>query len=985
MTRQAKLKKDRTSALIALALHVALIGGVAYWAYKTGKLEQIRQVFLQYVRPDKKERKEESKPIQQRTPPPKLPPINQGVQPTSAGTRRAVASDAPPAAGGSSFFQDTRRQVQGPSTLGTTGPAKTQPSKNVLAPPVLSRPALKSAAPATIKQLLVERAKEAAATEAIGAEQISKTGVSDAGSIVNKVSGASVVDGKFAVIRGLSDRYVTTTLNGAEIPSADPYRRSASLDLFPAQVINKVVVAKTFTPDQQGTYTGGGINIVTKSFPERPFFSLSIGGSYNTSASLDEKFMSYRGGALDWAGIDDGTRALPSALADRNLSVPTPPFTTGSHTSPLYEQRLADAERLESLTRALGITEFRPSRETVPLNHNFSVAGGDTTHLLGQPLGYFASLNYRHDFSFYDQGVSRRYVPGAAPGRFMVRSDYTDTKAVSTVNWNGMVNLAYQPWDNQELGFNFLYNQNAEDLARVQDGTRLDDPGATFHLNRLHFTERNLNTFQLKGSHRLTELARVKLDWMGALSHTTQEEPDTRFFNFLEEGGNLEVGKASVPDPKQPTRYFRNLEENNRNLKFDVTVPFRQWSWNEGEVKLGFFDSASQRTFLDREAYYQGEAPFSGDPNSYLTAENLGYTATTNQTTGRITYYWNRYLQTRDSAYQSESGIRAGYLMLDLPVVEKIRLVGGARYEITDLSVNSRSYLANSVTGKSENSSALNQPDLLPAAGLVYSIRTNMNLRLSYSQTVARPFFRELAGYRSYDPVLEDLLDGNPNLKMSEIQNYDARWEWFPRPGELWSASLFYKDLKNAIERKYLTLDGEIITFDNRPSAQVLGLELEARKTLDFIHPLLKEFSLGANLSLIQSEVPLTREELFARRAVLPNSPAMRPLYDQSPYILNFDLNYDNPFSRTSASVIFNIAGPRITIASLNSEDIYEQPAPALDFVLSQKLGQGMSVKFAARNLLDPRIERTYGEKSARLYSSYRRGRTIGLSLNYDF
>lgn len=985
MTRRPNGKPDRTSLILAVGLHLVLIGAVAYWAHKTGQLEKIRRVLLQYAGGEKKDNKEDPKRLPPTTAPPKLPPINQGLSaPRSSGTRRAVAADAP-AATGESFFQDTRRQVQGPATSEPGTGARAAPARTAPPAPPPPRPVFRPAAASTIKQLLVERAKEAAATEAFGAEQISRTGVSDAGAIVGKVSGASIVDGKFAVIRGLSERYVSTTLNGAEVPSADPYRRSASLDLFPAQVIDRVVVAKTFTPDQPGTYTGGGINIVTKSFPERPFLSMSVGATYNTQASLNDDFLSYRGGGLDWAGTDDGTRALPPALAAPGLVVPPVPFTSGPRSSPTYQQRQAEAALLRELTLAMGVTEFGPTRERAPLNHNFAVATGDTTHLLGNPFGAFASVSYRRDFSFYTEGISRRYAPGLAPGQLAIRRDYTDTRAIDVVNWAGIVNLAYQLHPDHRLNFNFLYNQNGEDLARHQRGASQDDPGATFFLNRLHFTERNLHTFQIKGDHTFAPLAGIRLDWLAALSQTTQEEPDTRFFNFVEEGGRFEVGKASVPDPKQPTRYFRTLDESNQNLKTDLTVPFRQWSWKEGHLKLGLFDSLSERTFLDREVFYQGDAPFNGDPNTYLRPDNLGFTAVTNRINGRINYTWHRSIQTRRSAYAAESGIQAAYVMLDMPVVDRLRLIGGVRLETTDLSVHSLSYLANSVTGRTTNQSVLNQVDLLPAAGLVYAARTKMNVRLNYSQTIARPSFRELAGYRSYDPVLEDLLDGNPRLQMSEIQNYDLRWESFPRPGELLSVSLFHKRLRNAIERKYLTIDAEIISFDNRERAEVWGIEFEARKSLDFLSPLLREFSLGGNLSLIQSEVALTPEELVAKRAALGKVEPTRALYDQSPYILNLDFNYDNASSGTSASLVFNLAGPRITIASLNSKDVFEQPAPALDLLLSQQLARRLAVKLSARNLLDPRIERTYGEDGRLLYSSYRRGMSFGLSLQYQF
>ena len=220
---------------------------------------------------------------------------------------------------------------------------------------------------------------------------------------------------------------------------------------------------------------------------------------------------------------------------------------------------------------------------------------------------------------------------------------------------------------------------------------------------------------------------------------------------------------------------------------------------------------------------------------------------------------------------------------------------------------------------------------------------------------------------------------------MTSINNYDLRWEWFFNPGEIVSVSLFYKQLKNAIERKYLDVKGEFITFDNRKSASVYGVEFEGRKNLAFIDPLLDVFSVGGNVSLIGSQTELTDDEFSVKKDLVRGAKRTRQLYDQSPYIVNLDLNYDNPYSGTSAGLIFNVSGPRITIASLNTEDVFEQPAPGLDFVLSQKLGRNLTAKFAAKNLLNPTFKRTYGENSSLIYSSYKKGMSFGVSLSYEF
>lgn len=982
-------KKDRTGVFISIAAHAVVIGIALFILSRTEVGRQLWERTIGATRDEKKAPPPKKEPPKPTT---KAPPKTLDSGPKSTGPRR-TATEAPPAVG-ESFFSESEEKKGGAASGGEG--ARTNVVVMAIGPPPKPPPPPRlfaSAAPKSdIKQLYVQRAKEAAATESFGTEQISKSGASDAGAIVNKIAGATIVEGKFAVIRGLSDRYVTTTFNGGEIPSADPYRRAASLDMFPAQIIDKVVVAKTFTPDQQGAYTGGGINIVSKSFPEKGFVTVSLGSSYNSQATGNGKFLTYDGGGLDWAGKDDGTRALPGPLSAPGLTLPPAPNNSGLPSNPNYNRNIQNAETLNTDTKLMGTAQFTGVQKAPPPNYNFSLAAGDTTHLFGNPFGVFVSASYRHDYRFYDDGIQRRYQRGVTAGVYDISKNYSDTVAVEAVNWNAMVALAYQPWMNHVVAFNYLHNQNSDNLVRYQTGTQVIDPGRTFYLNRLQWTERALDTFQLRGTHEFPDLAGVKFDWLGVYSTTSQDEPDVRFFNYSQIGGNYEVGHASNPEPRYPTRYYRNLEENNVNAKGDLTVPFRQWSGLDSEFKTGGFYSQSERTFTDREIYYLGDAPFNGDPNQYLTPNNLGYLATTNSATRRITYDWLRYIQTRESSYDGTATIPAAYLMLDMPVtepdwswLEKVRLVGGVRYEVTDMTVNSQSYQANSITGQRTNTSVINQVDWLPAAGLILSLRSNMNLRLHYSETVARPSFRELAAYRSYDPVLDETLEGNPNLTMSSSQNFDIRWEWFFAPGELVSVGFFYKKLTGPIERFFVTLDQDIVSFLNRDNGTAYGIEFEGRKSLGFLDHALENFTFGGNVSLISSETQLTDVEYENKKNYVPDVSRTRQLYDQSPYIINLDLSYDNPGTGTSASLLYNIAGPRITIASLTTEDVFEQPAPVLDFVISQKLGRHLSVRFSARNLLNPLIERTYGEDSNLIYSSHKRGRTYGLSLSYDF
>lgn len=841
------------------------------------------------------------------------------------------------------------------------------------------------------EQILVEKQKSVVMVDAIGADTMSKAGAANAGDAVSKVSGSTIVDGKFAVVRGLSDHYVSTTLNGANLPSADPYRQSAPLDLFPSQVISKVLVSKTFTPDQPGSFTGGGIDIVTKSFPEKPFVSVSIGGAYNSQANLNGKFLTYNGGKLDWTGMDDGTRALPDIFntqapitADPKKNPAIPPIRQANlaTNNPAFANNVLN----DKLVRALGTTAFAPHQESAPLNHNFSLAGGGSSTLLGQPLGYFASGSYKHDYSSYENGVSSRYESGTA-----LKNRYRDARSLSIVNWSTMFNLGYQPFEDHELDFLFFYNQNSVDDSRIQDqGEEPPTGNATFRKFNLYWTERNLNTYQLKGKHDFPEVGGLRFDWLAAFTKTTQDEPDARFFNDVNTGPNgaYTTDSGNIPSPNKPTRYYRNLEENNRNFKLDWTLPFHAWTEETGKFKFGLFDTSSKRDFTERQAYYNSGflgngSSYQDDPNLFLTPGNLGATFTTNAN-GSVRSQFNKYVQGFESAYNGQLDIQAGYLMLELPLVETLRLVGGARYETTDFHVFSKSYLNSNITGTNINNAELNQADVLPSVGLIYAARPNMNFRLNFSQTVARPSYRELSAYYGYDPLVSEFVEGNPELKMVAADNYDIRWEWFPHPGELLSVSVFYKDIKDAIERGSTDIQGEVITFFNN-DAKLYGVELEARKNLEFLGEPFKPFSLGGNFSILQSEVHLSAQDLQNKRAFFPGLSETRPLYDQSPYILNVDLNFEKPDWGTSASLIVNVSGPRITLTKLNTQDVYEQPAPTLDFVYAQKLGKNTSFKFSAKNLLDPAFERTYGKNSSLLYSSYKKGTTFGLSFTYDF
>jgi TonB-dependent receptor len=362
----------------------------------------------------------------------------------------------------------------------------------------------------------------------------------------------------------------------------------------------------------------------------------------------------------------------------------------------------------------------------------------------------------------------------------------------------------------------------------------------------------------------------------------------------------------------------------------------------------------------------------------------------------RPRYVFSRTLDSRfgNNFYDGVQDIFAVYAMAEVPLTENLRLVGGVRYEDTFLEVTSSAFQSSqSFTGR------IDQGDLLPAVSLLWEFRPGMNFRLSYAETIARPTYREFARFRSFDTVLNQEVEGNPFLKMTQIQNADARWEWFTEGGGLISFGGFLKLLQDPIEKFNATLtvdgdpiwtsSGDFVTFLNTDEATVWGLEFEARQNLGFLEDSLSPFSVGVNFTYIDTAVELQPDIQQLKFAATGERVTTRPLYDQSPYILNADLSYDNPDSGTSVTLAFYYAAERLALIANGGWDIYEQPAPNLDLIISQRLWGGIKGKFTARNLLNPEIQNTYAVNGATdtryVYSSYTKGITFGLSLSYEF
>ena len=487
--------------------------------------------------------------------------------------------------------------------------------------------------------LLKERQKAPAVSDAISAEKISRAGSGDAAEAMSHVTGASVVEGKYVYIRGLGDRYSSVQLNGSSLPNADPDKRSVPMDLFPTSLLDNIVTTKSFTPDMPGDFTGGAVNIGTKAFPDNFTLSVSTSTKFNTQSTFNDQFLTYDGGGLDWIGVDDGTREIPAALSgDAKIPDVGAAYNDGEK-----------ARQLDEYSKSFS-SVMAPTTAPAPLNQSYSVALGNQVSLLDKPFGFLGTLTYSNSSSFYDNGTSARWQLTSKEASTLANNfNLTDTQGSQEIAWGSLVTLSLKPSPTHELSVTNMYNRNSEDVARYLAGAfpRDLEEDAIYETRVLKFTERQIQSLQLAGKHHFDSLRDLRAEWSASASSSAQEEPDLRFFTnnyvtltnrplrdangeVLRDGeGNVLRGdivdySISPSIYPLPTRYFRDLEEDNREFQLNLSLPFKQWQGINSNFKTGFLALDKQRTFRERRYEFdQDDIGYDGQPDTFFEAEKV--------------------------------------------------------------------------------------------------------------------------------------------------------------------------------------------------------------------------------------------------------------------------------------------------------------------------------------------------------------------------
>jgi outer membrane receptor protein involved in Fe transport len=791
-----------------------------------------------------------------------------------------------------------------------------------------------SAEKGTVNQALDRQRSATGIVNSITAEQIAKSPDRDAAQAVQRVSGVTVSEGKYVLVRGLGERYTTTSLNGTRLPSPEPERKVVPLDLFPSALLQSVTTSKTFTPDQAGDFTGAQVNIETREFPTRRMLTFTGSTGFN-SAATGRNIVNPPLVGTEWLGLGGSARSIPSAAHAFNGSVLDPA------NSRLFVGDLRNA--------------WTPSTGGALPNSAFGASLGGQTPVMGHSVGYVGSLSYAYNQDVR-QDELRQLVVGGGPAKVRALNTYQGSTGRQSVLWGGIANFSTMLGDRSHIAFNNMYNRSADNEAHLDEGfdeTQSDNPDARKSSVRrtwLDFVERTVRSDQLRGEHSIGD--RNTIDWTLTSSEVTRREPDRTDVFYRR---NLPTDPYLIPlgNPKGARRLHQALNETvlSPQLDYRLNIGPVEHAW---QFKFGSLLRETRRTASLDPFFFTS-------PNA--TEQEL--TMAPEQLFPVLTSAANRVTVERDpdaGRYTARDRVLAGYGMTELPIGERLRLIAGARVEQWRLQLGTMQH-----TGQRFDSTYTNT-DVLPSVALNVKLTDAQTLRLSASRTLSRPEYRELSPLQEKGPIGDLDFVGNPNLRRALVNNYDLRWEQYPNPGEILSVALFAKHFQNPIERVQVSTNGgNIYSFVNANGADNLGIELEARKSLAAFSPILSPFTGFTNVTLMKSKITPGNTDISALTS------ADRAMVGQAPYVVNAGLAYANASGRVSATALYNVIGASITATGTKpTPDTYLQPRHMLDLSLQLPVSSMLSAKINARNLLDSPYEERTGTVTRMRYRSGR-------------
>lgn len=803
----------------------------------------------------------------------------------------------------------------------------------------------------------------------VSSQQISKNQDRDASEVIKRIPGISIMDNKFIVARGLSQRYNNVWINNSATPSSEADSRSFSFDLIPSSQIENIMVVKSPQPELPADFSGGFVKVATKGIPNENTMEISYGMGFNSETQFRD-FKYNPGSSTDFLGFDNGHRSLRSIVP--------------------YRLDADNTESVDAVTKNGFNNNWEVKTKTPIPDQRFSFAMGKRMKMEnGQEWGLTTALNYSYvSRTFLNMKNSQYGVYNDISDKPEPDNIYSDDQYNTNSRLGAMINLAFIPNKNNHYEFQNIFNQLGQDRYTLRHGTDYTSGREKRQEKQEYlFSSRTTYAGQLTGKHTLT-LA-DKVDWTLGFSYANKNQPDRRIINRTENAstdedpfnGQMYVSQADIE------RNFVDLTEYTYNAGANYSHDLKLGSSITSTLKGGFYGEYKVKDYNTRDfdyLYNENYFPYSfrfGDViNDILIPENFG--------AGRL--YINESTNNVDS-YDGNNKLLAAYLAINIPY-KKFNIYAGARFEHDLMTLTN--YI--SEVGYETKDSEYKTTDVFPSLNASYTLNKDNILRFAYGMSINRPEFREVSPASYFDFDLFNRIQGNPNLKAAYIQNLDLRYEFYPSSGELLSVALFYKHFENPIEWTFINTGGgsRIFTFENALSAQNLGVEVDIKKRLDFMG--LKDLSAVINGSLIKSKVKFDEGSVEDER----------PLQGQSPFLVNAGLFYQNDPLQLTMGLMYNIIGKRIVGIGLKSKsenstvnddipDMYEMPRNVLDFTVTKRLGKHVEIAAAIKDIFSqdvlykqfPKFEDSEGNMQEReqITRQFNPGQNISISAKLNF
>ncbi|MCM4166846.1 hypothetical protein KCTC52924_01701 [Arenibacter antarcticus] len=807
--------------------------------------------------------------------------------------------------------------------------------------------------------------------DGLSAETFKKMGANDVASAIKSVPGVSVQGGKYVYVRGLGDRYTKSILNGVDIPGLDPDRNTIQLDIFPTNIIDNILVLKSASADLPSDFTGGIVNIMTKDYPNKKEHSFSLSGSYNPEMHFNENYLDYKGSSTDFLGFDNGTRSVP---INRNQYIPN----TFEY-SPL----------LTAITKKFNPT-LSAMREKSGMDYSLGFTTGNQ-YQVGEGvnrIGFFGSISYKNKTTFYEGAENNFYRKNADTSIYELETDRTQKGDLGKHNilLSGLFGTSFKT-ERSNYKLNMLHIQNGESTAGYFQQSLNFSDYINFSKDNLEYTQRAISNLQLTGTHNSTD-ASWTTDWTLSPTLSRIQDKDIRTTSF-----RVEDGVYSIPQNNQPKRIWRDLEEVNAVAKLDLTKKYQFFN-KDAKLKFGAYGAYKDRDFgiLNFELENNAQTTkFNGIADHILLDENL-WTVNTNSGT-----YIDPDISISEPAntYQAKQENIAGYISNEFKVGQKLRTILGLRVEkfVSRYTGEDNKDINDPQKVIYNNEPIIDKLDFFPTANLIYELNENINLRGSYSRTTARPSFKEASIAKIFDPLSNNTFIGNIELEPTYINNFDFRMEWFGESAEMIALSSFYKRFTDPIELTYFKSSSDNFTPKNLGDAEVIGLEFELRKNLGFIAPMLTNFSLNLNTSLIKSTQVYGESERNLRELGLREGESLgnnRELQGQSPFLINTGLNYEGIHNGVHIGLNYNVQGKTLQVVGNGFvPDVYSMPFNHLNFNFAKNFGinKEQTISFKIENLLDKAIVSEYESYRAenKTFSKRNPGRAFSLGYSIKF